>query len=382
MTYFYHARSSQRNKKGRTAYDSRVRMEADAKMTNTHDAFVREITKINEHTRTAKYRPGGEVPYATRCRQISTCYNGRLLAEGVALSKAPRAIRAIAYSDLDLRDWCVSMAYFTFASHAVGKLMIDQDIPYFRLEAAKAYILSKETVYESMMNMRGLQRPVARLRAAMSLTAARYVLDTKATSTCVDLLVRKTNLFYAPFSCWSFASHVSGGESYRVASNDVGPKVVRSTCMGGEEKSGRRGVRAVIFPGQVEARAMDAFSPHHVAICKTGPGRVLDRIIIHFDGAEVIADSFPPDFKDSASSAIATDTGFVVCLSEKRHFFAGDEVGISAISANRSLDPPAGSILNEPVNCVIIALYRVRADKDFLGVYETVARNRPIGGGK
>ena len=69
---------------------------------------------------------------------------GGLFAEGVALSKAPRAIRAISYSDIAVRDWYVSMAYFTFASQDVDKLMLDQDIPYFRLEAAKAYILSKE----------------------------------------------------------------------------------------------------------------------------------------------------------------------------------------------------------------------------------------------
>ena len=48
------------------------------------------------------------------------------------------------------------------------------------------------------------------------------------------------------------------------------------------------------------------------------------------------------------------------------------------VSDNRSLDPPAGSILYEPVRCGVLALYRVRADKDFLDVYETVAGNRHI----
>ena len=134
-------------------------MEDDAKMATTRDSFIRELTKINVHSRTAKYRPDGTVSYSTRYRKSSTGYKGGLFAEGVSLSKAPRAIRAIAYSGLAVRDWGVSMAYFTFASQAVDKLRIDQDIPYFRLGAVKAYISSKETVYESMKNTRELTTP-------------------------------------------------------------------------------------------------------------------------------------------------------------------------------------------------------------------------------
>ena len=147
--------------------------------------------------------------------------------------------------------------------------------------------------------------------------------------------------------------------------------------VGEEKKKWADGSAQSYFPARIEARVMDSFASHCVEICKPGSGRVLEHISLQFDGAEVLMDSFPPDFKGSAERAIARDTGFSVCLSEKRHFFAGDEIAISAVSAYQSLDPPCGSILYEPGNCVILALYRVRDDKDFLDVYETVARNRP-----
>ena len=67
-----------------------------------------------------------------------------------------------------------------------------------------------------------------------------------------------------------------------------------------------------------------------------------------------------------------------MCLAGKSHFFADGDTSLAAISDIRSLDPQARSILYDPGNCASVALYRARADKDFLGVYETVARNRPI----
>ena len=249
-SFFYHARSSKRNKQGRTAYDARARMEEDAKLTTTHDAFIRELAKIIDHTRTAKNRPGGVVSYSTRYRQSSTGYKGRLFAEGVALSKAPRAIRAIAYSDLDVRDWDVSMAYFTFASQAVDKLMIDQDNPHFRLETVKAYIRSKETVYESMKNTREITTPCCKTMCHKVFNGGSICPGYESNKYLQGFTSSKDQrILRTIFSCWSFAFHVSGGKSYQVASNHVGSRGVRSTCRGGKEKVGG-GKRAVIFPGQ------------------------------------------------------------------------------------------------------------------------------------
>ena len=149
--------------------------------------------------------------------------------------------------------------------------------------------------------------------------------------------------------------------------------------VGEEKKKWAEGSAQSYFLARIEARVLDSFASHCVEICKPVSGRVLEHLSLQFDGAEVLMDSFPPDFKVSAEDAIARDTGFIVSLSEKRHFFAGDEIVISALSAYQSLDPPSGSILYEPGNCVILALYRVRDDKDFLEVYETVARNHPTG---
>ena len=189
-------------------------MEDDAKMATTRDSFIRELTKINVHSRTAKYRPDGTVSYSTRYRKSSTGYKGGLFAEGVSLSKAPRAIRAIAYTDLAVRDWDVSMAYFTFASQAVDKLQIYQDSPYFRLETVKAYIRSKETVYESLKNTRDATTPFCKDMCHKVFNGGSICQGYEGNKYLQGFTSSRGQLTYAPFRCWSFAFSVAGGKGY------------------------------------------------------------------------------------------------------------------------------------------------------------------------
>ena len=152
--------------------------------------------------------------YFTRYRQSSTGYKGRLLAEGIALSKAPRAIRAIAYTDLSVRDWGVSMAYFTFASQAVDKLQICQDSPYFRLETTKAYIRSKETVYESLKNTRAATTPCCKDMCHKVFNGGAISQGYEGDKYLQGVTSSRGQLTFAPFRRWPLVFRVAGGEGY------------------------------------------------------------------------------------------------------------------------------------------------------------------------
>ena len=134
-------------------------MEEDSKPMAAHDSFRMELTKINRLTCAAKSRPGGVVSCTAKYRRSSTGYMGRIFADGVALARAPRGIREVAYRDLTVRDWDVSMAYSTFASQAVDKLAVNQEIPYFRLSAGNPYIQSRETLRKSTRDIREAKAP-------------------------------------------------------------------------------------------------------------------------------------------------------------------------------------------------------------------------------
>ena len=168
------------------------------------------------------------------------------------------------------------------------------------------------------------------------------------------------------------------GRVIRWLATTLAPEVY-DRAVGEEKKKWAGGSAKSYFLARVEARLLGSFASYCVEICKPGPCRVSEHISLQLDGEDVLTGSFPPDFDGSEEDSIARATGFNVRLSGKRHFFAGDEIRISAVSANRSSDPPSGPILYEPGNCIILALYRIRAARDFLGVYETVARNRSIG---
>ena len=53
-----------------------------------------------------------------------------------------------------MRDWDVSAAYFTFASYYVAKLVVNQDVRYFRLDPSETYIQARDTAHMSIVDMR------------------------------------------------------------------------------------------------------------------------------------------------------------------------------------------------------------------------------------
>ena len=77
----------------------------------------------------------------------------RCSIEGAACDKG------ISYSDLAVRDWGVAMAYFTFDPKDIDKSMIDQDVPYFRLETVKSYSRPMATACEAVRNTGGASTP-------------------------------------------------------------------------------------------------------------------------------------------------------------------------------------------------------------------------------
>ena len=120
-------------------------------MADTRDASPRELTNVLHMEESIPQRPDGAVSYSARYRQRSKCYECILSEDGVALAKATTSrVRAIAYLDLGVRDWDVSVAYFAFRAHDVDKLEIKHDIPYFMLEAVKKYIADRDFARKSI----------------------------------------------------------------------------------------------------------------------------------------------------------------------------------------------------------------------------------------
>ena len=62
----------------------------------------------------------------------------------------PRRIRQIAYDGQEVVDRDVEIAYFAFASNAVGKLKIQIPSTYSRLDTTKAYLADKKSAWRSL----------------------------------------------------------------------------------------------------------------------------------------------------------------------------------------------------------------------------------------
>ena len=141
---FYKAKSGTKSKHGRTPNEEKSKKEEDAEMADTPESFARELTRAIHMAESLPIRPDGAVSYTASYRKSSTGYKGRLITDGVSMAQSPMRVRAVAYRDLGLRDWDVSMAYFAFSAHAVYKLEIKRDIPYFRLETVKKYTVDMD----------------------------------------------------------------------------------------------------------------------------------------------------------------------------------------------------------------------------------------------
>ena len=63
---------------------------------------------------------------------------------------------------------------------------------------------------------------------------------------------------------------------------------------------------------RIEARVLDALASHCVDICKPLSGRSMRRLILQFDGVEVLMEPSTTDFKESAEKAIEPATGYRV----------------------------------------------------------------------
>ena len=83
------------------------------------ETYLREMAKISPHTDKLRIMDDGTVSNITKYIQSRSGYKGRLYAQWVGLSKAPKRIRKVAGGGSGIRDWDVEMAYFAFASHVV-----------------------------------------------------------------------------------------------------------------------------------------------------------------------------------------------------------------------------------------------------------------------
>ena len=126
------------------------RRERLSMMSISHETYMRELKKLIARIDSLPINDHGCVSYQTRYSHSQSGYKGRLYAQGVALSKTPKRIRQVAYKGLQVQDWDIQMAYFTFAAQAVEKLQVQINSPYFRLDTVKMYIEDRVKVWESI----------------------------------------------------------------------------------------------------------------------------------------------------------------------------------------------------------------------------------------
>ena len=91
---FYTSQVNMKNRarcrKGDAISNTEERM---SRLSLSQDAYIRDLTKLLQHTATLCETSEDNASYTTRYRQRNSGYKGRLYAKGVALSKAPKRIR-------------------------------------------------------------------------------------------------------------------------------------------------------------------------------------------------------------------------------------------------------------------------------------------------
>ena len=127
----------------------------------------------------------------------------------------------------------------------------------------------------------------------------------------------------------------------------------------------------------IEARVLDAQASHCVDICRPLSGRSMGRLRLQFGGADGITEPSPTDFKESAENAIDKATGYRVLLEEKKHYFAMDDITRPATAADRPMSPPANSLLYDPGNGILLALYRLQSDRECMGYLRGAREGAP-----
>ena len=147
---FYRGRCGKKEKPGRQADSSVSEKERLPNAVTGQETYLREMAQISHHSDKLRIMDDGTSPYITKYTQSRSGYKGRLYAQGVGLSKAPKRIRKVAGGGLGIRDWDVETAYFTFDPQVVEKLQIQIESPYFLLREVTLYIEEKETKWRSI----------------------------------------------------------------------------------------------------------------------------------------------------------------------------------------------------------------------------------------
>ena len=111
-------------------------------------------------------------------------------------------------------------------------------------------------------------------------------------------------------------------------------------------------------------------------LCNADGGPKLLHMSLQFDGADVSILPFPDNFRPLAEKWISSRTGFSVNLVEKKHTFFADYVVREALDVENADQPPYGSVLGKPGNCILLAMYRLSGGPEMAKVMEEAIRSK------
>ena len=327
----------------------------------SQDAYLREFMKLMRHAGGMPVSAGGSVSFPTKYAQSSSGYRGRVYAEGVALSKAPRRLRQIAYEGADVRDWDVAMAYFTFATQIVDKLGIQIPSPYFNMDTLRLYITDKRAIWNSINESSSLSDDECK-QLCNAVFNGEAVEDAYMSNNYLRNISRE-------------------GRAMRWIAGTLIPDVYEKLTADAKKGWAEASAQSYLIAG-VEARVLGALAGHCNYLCRGGQDYALDHISLQFDGADILMRPFPPNFKTGAEEAIKARTGYDVTLVEKHHEFFTDAVINKAAEVERYAHPPQSSVLYDQGNCIILAIYRHVGDVDIYNTFCDIAASKPLGGKK
>ena len=145
----------------------------------------------------------------------------------------------------------------------------------------------------------------------------------------------------------------------------------------GEKKWSEASAHPYFLAG-VESRILEAFREYCKFICRSGQSSRLEHISLQFDGADVMISPMPDDFEKSAEDAIYRKKDFKVKSVEKRRKFLLELLIERATSTELNTDPIPGSPLYDRGNCILLAIYRLMGDSDFIQTFDEIALTKPI----
>ena len=356
----YNRRMERKKGSGALKKSDKNTNERCANLVKKQDAYLSGLTMLLHHTTAAPVGDDGCVSYATKYARCKEGYPGRVYAQGIALSKMPRRVRQVAYTGLNVRDWDVEMAYFTFAVQVVDKLKPKLASRHFHMDTLRMYLRDRRSFWNSLRETNSSLADADCKRLFNAVFNGGAIEEKYTNNAYVQDMSRE-------------------GRVMRWLATYMIPDLYTKLDVEGRKNWTEASAQSYFLAG-VEARVLEALVEHCVHICSNGAGRVMDHISLQFDGAEVVMRPFPADFKSSSEIYIAKKTGFTVNLVEKSHKFTLERVISEAIAIERIARPDARSPLFERGNCILLAMFLLEDDKDLCGTYEDVARNRAIAG--